>query len=70
MSYVGNRAPGQAFATHAAIDFLGGVDLGDVVEVEGAETTRRGRTAVCDATLTVGDEVVATFRGATLRVRD
>ena len=70
MSYVSNRAPGQAFATHASVEFLGGVDLGDVVDIEGTETARRGRTAVCDATLRVGDEIVVAFRGATLRVRD
>lgn len=70
MSYVSNRHPGQAFATHAVVDFLDAVDAGDVVDVEGSETARRGRAAICDATLRVAGRTVVTFRGSTLRIAD
>lgn len=68
MSYVGNRFPGQAFATRAGIDFIGPVMLGDEVRATAIESSRRGRGAVCDVTLTVAEEVVALFRGNTLSV--
>ncbi len=69
MSYLGNRYVDLAYATHAAIDFVGGVDAGDVVVCVAEETVRRGRSAVCDVTLWVGDDVVALFRGNTLGAR-
>lgn len=68
MSYVGNRMPGQAFATHAAIDFVGAVELGDTIDAIGTEIALRGRAGICDVRLSVGDEIVSTFRGNTLRV--
>lgn len=70
MSYVGNRFPGQAFATRAGIDFIGPVELGDVVLATANESSLRGRSALCDVTLTVDGEIVAQFRGNTLRVSD
>lgn len=69
MSYVSNRGEAQAFATHASIEFLGGVGIGDVVDIEGGETARRGRTAVLDAMLSVDGKIVAGFRGTTLEMR-
>ena len=69
MSYMGNRFPDMAYATHAAIDFVGGVDAGDVVTVVANEAVRRGRAAVCDVTLRVEDEVIGVFRGNTLGTR-
>lgn len=69
MSYMGNRFPDMAYATHAAIDFVGGVDAGDVVTVVAEESVRRGRSAVCDVTLRVENEVIGLFRGNTLGSR-
>jgi len=69
MSYVGNRFPDMAYATHAAIDFVGAVDLGDTVTAVANESVRSGRSAIFDVTLTVDDEVVGVFRGNTLSTR-
>lgn len=69
MSYVGNRFPDTAYATHAAIDFVGGVELGDTVTAVTAESVRSGRSAIFDVTLTVDDEVIGAFRGNTLSTR-
>lgn len=69
MSYIGNRFPDMAYATHAAIDFVGGVDLGDTVTAVVDESVRSGRSAIFDVTLTVGDEVIGVFRGNTLSTR-
>jgi acyl-CoA thioesterase len=69
MSYIGNRFPDMAYATHAAIDFIGGVDLGDTVTAVANESVRSGRSAIFDVTLTVGDEGIGVFRGNTLSTR-
>lgn len=69
MSYIGNRFPETAFATHAAIDFVGGVGAGDVVTAVAEESVRRGRSGVCDVTLRVGNDVICVFRGNTLGTR-
>ena len=69
MSYVGNRFPDMAYASHAAIDFVGGVDEGDVVTAVAEESVRRGRSGVCDVTLRVGNDVICVFRGNTLGAR-
>ena len=69
MSYIGNRFPDMAYATHAAIDFVGGVDVGDTVVVTAEESVRRSRSGVCDVTMRVGDDVIGVFRGNTLGTR-
>lgn len=69
MSYVGNRFPDMAYATHAAYDFVDGVDAGDVVTASAVEHARRGRTAVIDVTLRVDGRMVGLFRGNTVGAR-
>ena len=68
MSFLSNRTPGQAFATHAAVDFLAPLSDGEVVQAQGRIETERGRVGIYDVQLRSGGTVVATFRGNTLRV--
>jgi acyl-CoA thioesterase len=69
MSYVSNRSNLQAVATHASIDLIDAVRDGEVIDVDAVEANVRGRAAICDVTMSVGDRVVAKFRGRTLRTR-
>lgn len=65
MSWIGNRFPDQALATHAAVDFVSPARLGERVIATGTEPVRAGRGGICDVTLCVDDRVVAVFRGNT-----
>lgn len=72
MSYLGNRFAEMAYAVHASIELLRGVETGDQLTVTAVETARQGRAAIIDATITRRgsgngpDQVVAVFRGNTL----
>lgn len=50
-------------AAGASVQFVAGVDAGDVLVAEAVERVRYGRNGVYDVTVRRGDEVVAEFRG-------
>jgi acyl-CoA thioesterase len=55
----------SAFAIHADIDWLRPARLGDTVVARATLTAQPGRTAVYDVNVTIGDELIAVFRGRT-----
>ncbi len=57
-----------AFAIHADIDWLRPARVGDTVVARAALVAQPGRTAVYDVNVTIGDDLIAVFRGRTRTV--
>ncbi|GAC1575108.1 MAG: hydroxyphenylacetyl-CoA thioesterase PaaI [Candidatus Elarobacter sp.] len=56
-------------ALQASISFVSAAKLGDRLVAEAQEQSSKGRTGVCDITVTNGDgELVALFRGVSARI--
>lgn len=70
MSYAGNSRGGTSMAIHAAIDFVDGAALGDVLVATATEQSLRGKAGIYDVAIRSGadDRLIATFRGNTLRL--
>ena len=57
-------------ALQASISYIGAVKLGDRLVAEAQERSSKGRTGVCDITVTRDDgELVALFRGVCYRIK-
>jgi len=69
MSYASN-SQSTAMATHAAIDFVDGAQLGDVLVATAIEQNLRGKVGIYDVAIrSAGDDrLIAAFRGNTLRL--
>lgn len=52
-----------AVAASCEVTFVAPARLGDVLVAHAVERTRFGRRAICDVTVTRGEDVVAEFRG-------
>ncbi len=57
-----------AFAIHADIDWLRPARRGDTVVARATVAAQPGRTAVFDVDVTIGDDLIAVFRGRTRTV--
>ena len=71
MSYVSNQDNQPAVATAATIDYVSPAYTGDDVRatIVTVPTNAGGRNAVHDGVISVGDRVVALFRGKTLLIK-
>lgn len=68
-AYACNSHNRNTVASACAIDFLAPARLGDVLEAEGVERSRSGRTGVYDITVRIqGGKTVALFRGKSYRI--
>lgn len=70
MSYASNSRGGTSMATHAAIDFVDGAQLGDVLVATATEQSLRGKAGIYDVAIRAeqDERLIATFRGSTLRL--
>lgn len=68
MSYVSNQDQPPTVATAASIDYLSPANVGDDLRAV-VSTTSGGRNAVHDGVISVGERVVALFRGKTLQLK-
>jgi acyl-CoA thioesterase len=59
----------RTVAQHCEIEFLAPTRLGDVLEADAVERSRKGRDGVYDITVRAGDTVVARFVGRSREIR-
>ena len=62
-AYACNSHNERAVATQGSISFIRPGKLGDVLVATAREISRSGRSGICDVRVTVGDVVIAEFRG-------
>lgn len=68
MAYVTNGLGQRATATGANINFVAPAEPGMTLRAVGVESSRRGKSAVCDVTISAGATQIALFRGTTLQI--
>jgi acyl-CoA thioesterase len=68
MAFACNSHNEKAVAAHGNITFIRPGRLGDVLTATAREISRSGRSGIYDVRVTVGDEVIAEFRGHTRTV--
>ncbi len=66
MAHASNAAGGRTLSTTASIEWIRAVTVGERMVATSAVSATRGRNAVHDVTVCVGDETVAMVRGQTL----
>lgn len=63
-AYACNSHDRTALATNCTITFIGPAEIGDTLTAEAIEVSLKGRSGVCDVTVTNGKgEAIALFRG-------
>jgi acyl-CoA thioesterase len=63
MAFACNSHNEKAVAAHGDITFIRSGKLGDTLVATAREISRSGRSGIYDVRVTVGDEVIAEFRG-------
>ena len=66
MSYVTNGLGLRATALRGSIEFIAPAQWGNTLRATAIESSRRGKSGVCDVEVHAGSELVALFRGSTL----